>query len=144
MRERKSLKLVDFALSFWAHLNQTSQHPQEKKKVKENEKFICRIFGVNSFIFRSLICFYFTTLPLNKHQSRATILLCSLVIVKPNCKMKILFSPFGYITWKVNYNWIRNKKKCQNIPLGKKLDELTRARTTKDVLNQFFIFCHVL
>ena len=91
-----------------------------------------------------MICFYFTTLPLNKHQSRTTILLCSLVIVKSNYKMKVLFSPFGYITWKVNDNWIRNKKKCQNIPLGKKLDELIRAKTTKDVLNQFFIFCHVL
>lgn len=48
--------------------------------------------------------FYFTTLPLNKHRSRTTILLCSLIIVKSNYKMKVFFSPFGYITWKVNDN----------------------------------------
>ena len=33
---------------------------------------------------------------------------------KPNYKMKVFFSPFGYITWKVNDNWIRNKKMSEH------------------------------
>lgn len=114
MRERKSKKLINFCSLLLSSPTLRHTASSREKKVKENEKFIYRVFGVNLFIFPSFICFYFTTLPLNKHQSRTAILLCSLIIVKPDYKMKVLFSPFGCITWKVNDNWIRNKKMSEH------------------------------